>query len=128
MDIPAKYLDKKIYLKAKAKADATYKKPSAYKSAYIVKQYREMGGKIKQNNKPSNLKKWFVKEKWVNLTPYAEGLTTSKTKYKCGEKAPNQTKKSVCRPTEKVKDFSKKQIKKAIDIKEKGKVIKWDKL
>jgi hypothetical protein len=34
--------DKKLYEKAKHMADDIYKKPSAYKSAYIVKKYNEI--------------------------------------------------------------------------------------
>jgi hypothetical protein len=34
-------LDKELYNKAKQIADETYKKPSAYKSGYIVKLYKE---------------------------------------------------------------------------------------
>jgi len=36
--------DKELYDKAKAIADKTYKKPSAYKSGFIVKTYKDLGG------------------------------------------------------------------------------------
>jgi hypothetical protein len=36
-------LNKELYEKAKQIANETYKKPSAYKSAYIVKQYKQLG-------------------------------------------------------------------------------------
>ncbi len=53
----------KLYEKVKKMADAKYKKPSAYKSGWIVKTYKEMGGKYK-GEKPKNtgLDRWY-KEK-----------------------------------------------------------------
>jgi len=36
--------DPKLYEKAKKIADDKYSKPSAYKSGFIVKTYKEMGG------------------------------------------------------------------------------------
>ena len=58
--------DKKLYNFVKAEADIKYKKPSAYKSGYIVKRYKEMGGTYLEDNKPKNLKRWF-KEKWEDV-------------------------------------------------------------
>lgn len=66
------FLDKRKYEKAKRIADEVYDLPSAYKSGFIVKKYKELGGKFgdepvksksKADNKP--LSRWF-KEKWVN--------------------------------------------------------------
>ena len=42
------------------------KKPSAYKSGYIFKTYKQMGGKYKDDNKTKNLKRWF-NEKWADV-------------------------------------------------------------
>ncbi len=42
MSIP---INKKLYEEVKNKADEIYKKPSAYKSGYIVKEYKRLGGK-----------------------------------------------------------------------------------
>jgi len=128
MEIPPKYLNKDIYKKAKAKADKTYAKPSAYKSAFIVGEYKRMGGKVDESKSKGGLTRWFGKEQWKNLTPYAEGLTKSKTEYKCGEKAPKQKAPSVCRPKAETKKYTKAQIKKAVEIKKKGKQIDWKKL
>jgi hypothetical protein len=55
-----------LYKKAKEIADQKYKKPSAYKSGYIVKVYKEMGGTYTDDNKPKNLKRWF-KEDWKDV-------------------------------------------------------------
>lgn len=128
MDVPPKYLNKAIYKKAKNRADKTYEKPSAYKSAFIVGEYKRMGGKIDESKSKGGLKKWFGKEQWKNMTPYAEGLTKSKTEYVCGQKAKGQKGPSVCRPKAETKKYSKKQIKEAVSIKAKGKTINWSKL
>lgn len=59
-------LDKTLYEKVKKEADKVYSKPSAYKSGYIVKKYKELGGKYKDDNKPKNLKRWFD-EGWTDI-------------------------------------------------------------
>lgn len=43
-----KYLDKDIYEKAKDYVNEKYKKHSAYKSMALVKKYKELGGKFKE--------------------------------------------------------------------------------
>jgi hypothetical protein len=58
--------DMKLYNKVKSEADKIYKKPSAYKSGYIVKKYKELGGQYLEDNKPKNLKRWF-QEKWTDV-------------------------------------------------------------
>lgn len=124
--VPDKYKSKTIYRRAKAKADAVYDKPSAYKSGYLIKEYKDMGGRLKRKNK-SDLEQWF-RDDWVNLTPYAERITTSKTKYACGEKAPKQKGPSVCRSSADAKKYNRRQIKKAVAQKKEGKRIQWSKL
>jgi len=63
MPIP---LDTSLYEKVKKIADDIYSKPSAYKSGYIVKKYKELGGEYADDNKPKNLKRWF-KEDWKDI-------------------------------------------------------------
>jgi len=58
--------DLKLYEKAKKIADEKYSKPSAYKSGFIVKLYKEMGGTYTDDGKAKNLKRWF-KEDWQNV-------------------------------------------------------------
>jgi len=58
--------DKDLYDKAKMIADKTYKKPSAYKSGFIVKTYKSLGGTYSGEQKNIGLKRWFA-EKWVNI-------------------------------------------------------------
>jgi hypothetical protein len=55
-----------LYKKAKQIADSKYKKPSAYKSGFIVKTYKELGGTYTDDNKKKNLKRWF-KEEWKDI-------------------------------------------------------------
>lgn len=58
--------DKELYDKVKKDADVIYKKPSAFKSGYIVKKYKELGGTYIDDKKPKNLKRWF-KEEWKDV-------------------------------------------------------------
>lgn len=58
--------DKNLYEKVKKMADEIYKKPSAYKSGYIVKKYKELGGTYKDDKKEKELKRWFS-EKWKDI-------------------------------------------------------------
>jgi hypothetical protein len=129
-----KYLDKKLHDKIKREADKIFEKNSAYKSMYINKEYKKAGGKVKSDKK-DNLSRWR-RERWVNLSPYVEGLTNDIKKYECGERPENQKGNSICRPSVKVnkdtpklaQNFTKSQIKKAYEIKQKNKRIMWEKL
>ena len=135
-DIPDKVVNKKLYLKVKKEVYDKIPKHSAYRSGVVMKTYKDRGGKVKEIGDDKNLSRWF-KEKWVNLTPYGEGLVNSKFLYACGERHPSQKGPSVCRPSVKVdKDktpviaqkFNKTQIKKAIKIKKNKKRIVWSEL
>jgi hypothetical protein len=59
-------VNQELYNKVKKEADELYSKPSAYKSGWIVKTYKQRGGKYKDDNKPKNLKRWF-KENWTDI-------------------------------------------------------------
>jgi hypothetical protein len=58
--------DKNLYEKVKKMADEIYKKPSAYKSGYIVKKYKELGGTYMDDKEPKKLKRWF-NEEWKDI-------------------------------------------------------------
>lgn len=58
--------NQELYNYAKQLADEKYKKPSAYKSGYIVKKYKELGGTYTDDNKPKDLKRWR-KEVWKDI-------------------------------------------------------------
>jgi len=58
-----------LYEKAKSIADKTFNKSSAYKSSFLVKTYKDMGGKYKgDKDKSSGLSKWYS-EAWEDVNP-----------------------------------------------------------
>jgi hypothetical protein len=59
-------LDIKLYNKIKSQADKIYKKPSAYKSGYIVKEYKKQGGKYSGTKTTQGLTRWY-KEDWKDV-------------------------------------------------------------
>ncbi|AIF72189.1 MAG: hypothetical protein QLV_23 [Qinghai Lake virophage] len=60
-------VDKELYEKVKKEADKKYKKPSAYKSGWMVKTYKERGGKYKgKKDKDEGLGRWF-REEWKDV-------------------------------------------------------------
>jgi len=60
-------LDQALYNKVRKEADEIYDKPSAYKSGWIVKTYKQRGGKYAEDNKPKDLARWF-KEDWGSIS------------------------------------------------------------
>jgi hypothetical protein len=58
--------DPKLYEEVKREADTIYSKPSAYKSGFIQKKYKELGGTYSDDDKPKKLKEWF-KAKWQDV-------------------------------------------------------------
>lgn len=72
MDIPDNVLNPKLYKKAKKIADETYKRPGLYKSAFLVKKYKELGGKYstKKPKKTEGIQRWLKGEKWIKVIPY----------------------------------------------------------
>lgn len=60
-------LDSSLYEKVKKDADNIYSKNSAYKSGWIVKTYKSLGGKY-SGDKPVNmgLDRWY-KENWKDI-------------------------------------------------------------
>ena len=59
-------INKDLYQAVKQYADIVYDKPSAYKSGFIVKMYKKLGGTYKNDNKEHNLERWY-KERWVDV-------------------------------------------------------------
>jgi hypothetical protein len=123
-----------IYKKSLDKANKVYGiKTSAYRSAYIVKTYKELGGKI--NNKSPKLDRWF-KEKWIQVVPYLK----EKKIVECGTKTKSLGK--ACRPLKRItkdtpitikeleKIHSKKDLIRVAKIKDKSpnKRITWKNL
>ena len=51
-------------MKAKKIADDKYERHSAYKSMFLVKTYKDLGGNYESNKKSNNLSRWRTEE-WV---------------------------------------------------------------
>lgn len=111
-------VDKKLWHRAKKMADKVYDKPSAYKSGYIVKKYKESGGKFlnaRSRGASAGLTRWF-KEKWVNQ----HGTVGYKHKddvYRPSKRVTRETPRTWA-------ELTKKQIERAKRTKSKGKRIK----
>jgi hypothetical protein len=107
-------VDKELYNKVKLEADKIYKKPSAYKSGYIVKTYKSLGGRYRDDNQPKNLSRW-MKEKWSNINSLinVEGYPTYRPTKRINNKTPLT-----------VDEIDKKNLKKQIKLKQ---IIKGDK-
>ena len=88
-------IDKKKYKQAKMKADKTYAKPSAYKSMYIQKVYKDLGGRYKGKKKKNASTTRWIKEKWIQVIPFL----TKNEKIACGS---NNKKSKVCRPSKRI--------------------------
>lgn len=58
--------DKELYENVKKESNKIYNKPSAYRSGWIVKTYKQRGGEYINDNKPKNLERWF-KEQWGDI-------------------------------------------------------------
>jgi hypothetical protein len=88
-------LNPKIYQQAKKDADEKYKRHSAYKSMFISKRYKELGGKYKTSKKTSGGTDRWNKEQWIQVIPYL----TKGEKIACGSA---NKKNKVCRPFKRV--------------------------
>lgn len=121
----SKPTDLKLWEKVKKQADAVYAKPSAYKSGFIVKKYKELGGKFrsdsaskkinKTSDKPNKgLTRWF-KEKWVNQHGTV-GYQHKNDVYRPSVRVSSKTPKTW-------RELSKTRIEKAKRTKAKGKRV-----
>lgn len=59
-------LDKQLYKRVKLEADIIFTKPSAYKSGWIVKTYKNRGGKYSGKKTKEGLTRWY-KEAWRDI-------------------------------------------------------------
>ncbi len=92
-------VDKELYQKAREEADRVYSKASAYKSGFIVKKYKELGGRYVDDNTPKALDRWF-REQWTSIggeyPTYRPTKRISKdTPLTITEIDPNQAKKQI---------------------------------
>ena len=94
-------LNKKLYEKVKQMADEKYEKPSAYKSGWIVKKYKELGGEYSGTKTKEGLTAWY-KEDWKNVgeaddypTLRPTKMVSKKTPLTASEIDPSNLKKQV---------------------------------
>jgi hypothetical protein len=59
-------LNEKLYNEVKIEANKIYKKPSAYKSGWIVKEYKKRGGDYSGKKTKTGINRWFL-EKWQDV-------------------------------------------------------------
>jgi hypothetical protein len=100
-DIPNNVLDKDLYIDAKRIADETYKRHSAWKSMFIVRTYKKLGGeysKAKNKEPTKDRTDLWRKEEWIQILPYLK----NKDKLTCGKPKEIGT-PNACRPTKNVK-------------------------
>jgi hypothetical protein len=87
-------VNKEIYTKAKAIINQKYgTKTSAYRSMALVKKYKSMGGKYRDDGGSRKTTRW-LNEKWVNLNaPKKDGGYEE-----CGKRG-SSGKYPLCRPS-----------------------------
>lgn len=114
-------VDKILYNKVKKMADKKFQsKTGIYRSSWIVKEYKRLGGKYKgKKSQKRGLLRWY-KEKWVDLNRPIKSKSGKVIGYKsCGRKSVGlKIKYPLCRPSKRVtsktpktfKQISKKNI------------------
>lgn len=75
----AKPLDTALYERVKKEADEKFDKPSAYKSGWIVKTYKDRGGKYSGAKPTKGLTRWY-KEDWMSVGKEGQYPTYRPTK------------------------------------------------
>ena len=118
-------VDKSLYSRVKSRANKKFSsKTGIYKSSWIVKEYKRLGGKYR-GKKPSvkspGLKRWY-KEKWVDLNRPIKNSSGKVIGYKsCGRSSIKTKRYPLCRPSKRVtsgtprtfKEISKSKIRRA---------------
>ena len=90
-------INKELYAKAKAAINQKYgTKTSAYRSMALVKKYKSMGGKYRDDGGSRKTTRW-LNEKWVNLNAKKEGGGYEE----CGKRG-SSGKYPLCRPSKTV--------------------------
>ena len=110
-------LNPKLYEKAKKEADKVYKRNSAYKSMFISKKYKELGGKYKTTKKKAGSTDNWTKEEWIQVIPYL----TKGEKIVCGL---DNKKNKVCRPLKRINSNTPITINELLKLHKKEDLIK----
>jgi hypothetical protein len=111
----SKPLDKKLYDKIKKKANHKFdSKTGIYRSSWIVREYKRLGGKYSGKRRSSSgLTRWF-KEKWVDLNRPIKNKNGKVIGYKsCGRSSVKRSKEKypLCRPSKRVSSKTPKTYK-----------------
>jgi hypothetical protein len=113
-------VDKRLYAQAKREADAKFAVHGAYKSAWLVRRYKALGGRYREDGNARGLARWFA-DVWVDLTrPIREGRKI--VGYEpCGRRrASSGGVYPVCRPMSVVRKMTRAQITRAIAAKQRA--------
>lgn len=117
--IPDNVLNPKLYQQAKSTATAKFgEKSSIYRSMYMVKEYKRLGGKYSGSKKEAEkggVRKW-LDEEWIQVIPYVQ----NNKKVVCGSKS--EAKKG-CRPLKRVDKTTPITIKELLKIHPKKKLL-----
>lgn len=118
-EVPDNVVNKSLYLKAKSIANDKYKRNGLFKSAFIVKTYKELGGKYRgeKTNTNEGIQRWLKGEAWIEVEPYLK----SGKKVKCGS---SDKKGKACRPSKRVNDKTPMTIDELIERHGKAKLLK----
>jgi len=116
-DVPDNVKNPALYLKAKNEADDKFKeKTSAYKSMFIVKRYKELGGEYSTKKSGKGETTRWLKEKWVQVIPFV----TRNQEIECGSAV---REKKACRPLKKIDKKTPMTMKEIVDKHGKKKVV-----
>lgn len=133
-EVPDNVLNPSLYRKARKIADEKYEKHGLFKSSFLVKTYKEMGGKYSGKKNTEGITRWLKKEQWVDVGAF---LRDDKI-VKCGS---SEKKGQSCRPlkranaktpitiSELLKIHSKKKLLSLVDKKAKNPSLRinWEK-
>jgi len=106
----------KLYEEVKQEIYDKYPRHSLYRSALLVKEYKNRGGEYESKEEPtsSGINKWF-KENWLSVNDYLRGDIV-----KCGDNnAERYNEYPLCYAEERLKTFSKDELKKLVKKKTK---------
>jgi hypothetical protein len=98
-------VNKELYERVKEMASKKFEaRTGAYRSMWIVKKYKELGGTYRDDGGSKKLQTWR-KEKWIDLNQPKEGGGYEV----CGHKNTQNNKYPLCRPSKTInKDTPKK--------------------
>jgi len=112
--------NKRLYAKVKKEADQKFAKHGAYKSAFVVREYKKRGGTYNGKKQPNQgLTKWFG-DHWVDLCQPVRKNSKIVGYRQCGRTdAKINGLYPTCRPIKVVEKMTQAQIKQAIAEKQK---------